>query len=268
MTPHEKAVNAINARLERLQVNLHEAKLEPAQRFLFQSLVVTVGVAEALNDYLRAIGKYAERRHAEIRQTHEPLQAQHAAFLASGKELLERLKANPNDRGIRQEIEVAQRGMEAIQKTLRRGANALQRELSPSVASIDLMATTVKQFSEADQKDALKRVVKTLVAQVRDFYRSHPLPTKNLIDAASWEAAALTEIEQSTDFYDAYARTGFQATFALELLTLAVSENPPATPAETTTRGHAAAAERLKAITARFTSTDNAPDAPAPAPTA
>ena len=66
MTPHEKAVNAINARLERLQANLREAKVETAQGFLFQSIVVTIAIAEALNDYIKQVGEYARRRHGEV----------------------------------------------------------------------------------------------------------------------------------------------------------------------------------------------------------
>jgi hypothetical protein len=256
MTPHEKAINAVNARLERLQANLRDAKVEAAQRFLFQSLVVTIGVAEALNDYVKMVGKYAGRRHGDVKQTNEALSAQHADLLKSGQELLEKLKANPTDRAIRKEIELAQQKMAAVQKTLRRGAHALQRELAPSLAMIDEMAVSLRRFSEAEQNDALKRVLRTIVGLVREFYRAMPaLPTKDVVDAAAWEKSAGAEIDQAVDFYDAYARTGGQAILALELMTMAVSENPPRTTGEAAQRGNEAIGARLKEITARFAAT-------------
>ena len=89
MTPHEKAVNALNLRLEQLQANLREANLESARPFLFQSLVGTIGVAEALNDYIKEVGTYARRRHAELKKTNDTLAARHADMLKSGNALLE-----------------------------------------------------------------------------------------------------------------------------------------------------------------------------------
>lgn len=254
MTPHEKAVTAINTRLERLQANLREAKAEALQRFLFQSLVVTLAVAEALNDYIRQVGEYAQRRHAQVKQATEALGAQHAALLKSGQELLEQLKANPNDRAIRKEIEATQQKMAAVQKSLRRDTNALQRELAPSLALIDEMAITVRRFSEADHNDALKRVVKAAVSQTKELFASHPaLPSSGVIDAVTWEASAVTEIERAVDFYEAYARAGSQATLALELMILALTENPPDNAEAAAQRSNDALAQRLKEITVRFT---------------
>ena len=254
MTPHEKAVTALNARLERLQANLREANAESAQRFLFQSLVVTLGVAEALNDYIKGVGQYARRRHGELKETNEALAAQHAGLLESGRDLLEKLKASPADRGLRREIERAQQAMAAIQKNLRRGANALQRDLAPSLALIDQMAESVRRLGEAEQSDALKRLLKTIVGRVRELYAAQPaLPAKELVDAAAWEKAAIADIEQAAGFHDAYARAGYQATLALEWMIMAVSENPPRTAEEATQRANEAVSLRLKEITGRLT---------------
>lgn len=253
MTPHEKAVNAINARLERLQANLREAKGEGAQGVLVQSVVVTIGVAEALNDYFKAIGQYAQRRHGELKQTNESLAAQHAELLQSGKELLEKLKAAPTDRAIRKEIDATQQKMAAIQKTLRRGTNALQRELALSLRMIDEMAVTVRRFSEADEPVALKRVLKTVVGQVYEYYAAHPaVPGKDIVDPVAWEKSAGAELEQANDFYDGYSRAGFQVILALELMTIAVSDRPPQTSEETAQRAREAVTTRLKQIAARF----------------
>lgn len=254
MTPHEKAVNALNRRLERLQANLREASVESARRFLFQSIVITLGVAEALSDYIKSVGQHAQRRYGELKQTKDTLGAQHAELLQSGNVLLEQLKANPTDRAIRREIERLQQSIEAVQKNLRRGANALQRELAPSLAMIDKIADSVRRLSEADESAVLKRQLKTVVGQVRELYSAQSsLPADNLIDAAAWETSALGEIDQATDFYDAYARAGYQVIRALELMTMAVSEQPPGTAENATTRANDAVAVRIKEITARFT---------------
>lgn len=256
MTPHEKAVSAINTRLERLQANLREAKVETVQGFLLQSIMVTIGVAEALNDYIKRVGTYAQRRHGEVKQANEAVAAQHAGLLEVGKELLEKLKANPTDQALRHEIKHTQQQMAALQKTVRREANALQRELAPCVAVIDQMAVSVKRFGEADQADALKRQLKTVVGEVREFYAAHPTPAaKRAIDAAAWEKAACTEIEQATDFYDAYARTGYHTILALELMTTALSENPPQSAEEFSQRANDAVAKRIKEVTGRFATT-------------
>lgn len=255
MTPHEKAVNAINHRLERLQANLREAKAESAQRFLFQSLLVTIGFAEALNDYAASVGRYARRRHAELKRSNESLTAEHATLLKSGQELLGKLKANPTDRTLRKEIEVAQRAMEKIQKEVRRGANALQRELAPSVGLVDQIAASLRRLAEADQRDALQRVLGAMITQVAELYAAQPTLTKDLVNAPAWEETAAAEIAGAADFHDAYARTGYQATLALELMILALSETPPATAADATQRANDAAAARIKQITARFSGT-------------
>lgn len=259
MTPHEKAVNAINTRLERLQANLREAKVESAQRFLFQSIVVLIAVAEALNDYIKRVGEYAKRRHGEVKHTNEALDAQHAEWLKSGKELLEKLKANPTDRAIRKEIERAQESMAAIQKTMRRGANALQRDLAPSLATIDEMAVSVRRLSEADQSDALKRLLRSVVEQVKELYAAQPalpaLPAKDAIDAVAWEKSAVAEIDQAADFYDGYARAGYQVILAIEWMAMAVSENPPRAAEDATQRANEAVAARLKETAARLTAT-------------
>ena len=104
MNPTEKAEVALNTRLDRLQANLRETSSDTARRFLFQSLVVCVGLGEALTDYVKQIGEYAQARYSQLKQTQTTLTAEHAALLASGNDLLERLKANPSDRSIRQEI--------------------------------------------------------------------------------------------------------------------------------------------------------------------
>jgi hypothetical protein len=253
MTPHEKAVHALNTRLERLQANLRDATVESARAFLFQSIVVTVGVGEALNDYLKAVGSYAQRRHGTLKQTNETLAAQHAALLKSGQELLEQFKANPADRALRQQIARVQQQMEQTQKTLRRAANTLQRDLAPSLALIDELAVSVRRFSEADDPAALKRVLKTFVAHASELYRSQPdLPAKGIVQAEAWHKIVTHEIEQGMDFYDAYARAGYQVLLAFELMTMTVAENPPPTEVDATRRGTEAVAARIKEITGRF----------------
>jgi hypothetical protein len=254
MTPIEKAENALNRRIEQLQTSLREAGSETARRFLVQSLVVCVGIGEALTGYVRMISQYAQGRHGELKQTHDVLTAQHAEVLKSGQELLERLKANPTDREIRREIERAQKHMATIQKNLRRGANALQREVAPSMAMIDKLALSVRRLSEADRSDALKRGIKEIVGHVRELYLAQPtLPAKNIIDAAAWEKSAVSGIDQATDFHEAYARAGYQAMLALDLVTMAVSPTPPRTAEEATQRANESVAARLTTITARFT---------------
>ncbi len=255
MTPHEKAVDALNRRIERLQAALRAAEGESARRFLVESIVALLGVGEALNDYLKAFGQYAKRRHAELKQAQEGLEARHAELLTSGKQLLEKLKAAPTDRALKKEIESAQKSMASIQKTLRRDANALQRDVAPGLATIDQLAESVRRLGEAEQADALKRLLKAIVADVREFYATQPsLPAKNLVDAAAWEKSALADLERAGGFADAYARASYQAILALELMTIAVAENPPPTAEEVARRGQESVAARLKAITARFAS--------------
>ncbi len=254
MTPIEKAETALNSRIERIQANLRETRTETEQRFLFQSLVVCTGIGAALSDYIKMIGQYAQGRHSELKQAQATLTVQHADALKSGTELLERLKANPTDQAIRKEIATAQKTMEGIQKTLRRGANALQREVAPSMAMIDKLALGIRRFGEADQIEALKRVTKGMVEHVSELYRTQPgLPSKNIVDAAAWEKSAASDIDQASDFYEAYARTGSQVLLALDLMTMAVSQTPPRTSEEATQRAHDSVASRLREITTRFT---------------
>lgn len=255
MTPIEKAERALNLRIAQIQAGLREARSEAARQALFQSLVVCAGIGEALRDYIKAIGQFAQERHGELKQTHDTLTAQHADLLKAGNELLTRFKANPADRAIRKELELAQRAMENIQKTLRRGANALQREVAPSMGMIDHMALSIRRLGEADAIDALKRVTKEVVDHARELYRTQPtLPARDLIEAAAWEKSAGAEIDRAADFYAAYACAGFQVIRALDLIILAVSSAPPQTTEETTRRAHESAVTRLKEITARFTS--------------
>ncbi|HEX2852245.1 MAG TPA: hypothetical protein VHO24_03325 [Opitutaceae bacterium] len=253
MTPIEKAEAALNHRLERLQANLREASSETARQFLFQSLVVCVGLGEAMTDYVRMIGQYAQGRYGEIKQENDTLTAQHADLLKSGNELLEQLKASPNDRIIRKKIEVAQQAMEGIQKILRRGANALQRDLAPSLGMVDKMAASVRRFGEADQIDALKRAAGMIVENARELYAAQPeLPAKDIVDAAAWEKSAGSEIDRAADFHEAYARAGYQALLALDVMTMAVSPTPPQTAEEATRRATESVAARLKAVAVRF----------------
>lgn len=253
MTTHEKAVNAINARLERLQSTFRDAQLEASRQAALQSIIVTIGVAGALEDYIRMVGAYARRRHGEVKQANDALAAQHAQMLQSGRELLEKLKLDPADTSVRKEIEGAQRNMASVQKALRGEANALQRELAPCLALIDQAAVSVRQFSEADDSVALKRLVKAFVEHVRDLYAAQTsLSAKNVIDAAAWEKSALAEIDQAGGFQDAYTRVGYQAVLALELMALAISETPPGAADEAIQRGIAAVAARLQEVTKRF----------------
>lgn len=254
MTLYEKAANALNQRLERLQAEMRDAKAESTQRFLFQSLVVTLGISEALNEYIKTVGEQAKRRHGEVKQENGRLAAQHAELLDSAKGLLEKLKTDPTDRAIRKEIEGAQQAMTGIQKALKRGANALQRDVAPSLAMIDKLADLVRRFGEAEATDGLKRVLKTAVEHVRELYTAHPdLPARNIIEAGSWEKTAVAEMDLSTGFADAYALAGYQTILALDLMTMAVSANPPRTAEEATQRANESITARLKSITARFT---------------
>jgi len=254
MSPYEKAVAALNARLERLQSNLSAATQETARLAAFQSIVVTLGLGEALNEYLTSVRDYAQRRHDELKETNDSLTTRHAELLESGKQLLEQLKANPTDREIRRQIDVVASGGRVIQKMVRKGTNALQRDVAPSVATIDPIADTVRKFVETTDRDTLGRVLRTLIGQVRELYGTHPsVPARDIIDAEAWERTVDSELGQSTGPDDSYARAGYQALLALGLMTFAVSENPPKEAAEAFSRGTEGVAVRLKAITARFT---------------
>jgi hypothetical protein len=253
MTPTEKAEAALNTRLERLQVNLRAAASESSRRFLAQSIVACLGLGEAMTDYVKMIGEYAQGRYGEIKQSHATLTMQHADLLKAGGELLERLKAAPNDSGIRKEIERTQQAMESIKKTLRRGANTLQRDLAPSMGMVDKIAASVRRFAEAEQPETLKRAIGTIIGHVRELYLSHPdLPAKDIIDAAAWEKSAANEIEHASDFFEAYALTGYQALRAVAVMTMAVSSTPPQTAEEANRYANESVAARLKEITVRF----------------
>ncbi len=253
MTPIEKAETALNHRIVRLQGTLREGKSETAQRFVVQSVIVCIGIGETLADYVKTIGQFARERHGEIKEGQAALTVQHATLLKSGNELLEQLRAKPTDRTLRKEIDEVQRSMAAIQKTLRRGANSLQRDVAPSTAMIDPFAMSIKRLCEADQLDGLKRVIKLFVGHVGDLYLAQPtLESKISIGAAAWEASAVAQIDAATDFHEAFAHAGYQAILALNTMMLAVSQTPPRTAEEAIQRANQSAEERLKAITARF----------------
>jgi hypothetical protein len=254
MTPTEKAETALNRRIERIQAAIAESKSETASRFLLQSLFACIGIAEALTGYVKGIGEFARARYTVLKQTHDALTADHAAMLKAGNELLEALKANPADKAIRKSIEQAQKGMENVQKALRRGANALQRETSPSSAIIEEVALSIRRLAEADQIDGLKRATRLVLGHVQALYRLQPtLPAKGIIDPTDWEKAALAQIDQATDFYEAFAHAGFQTMLAIDMMTLAVDPKPPHSAAEASQRANESVTARLKAITARFT---------------
>lgn len=255
MTPHEKAVNALNSRLERLQANLREAKSEGTQQVLFQALIVTVGLSDAMTDYINTVGVYARRRHGEFKEASVAVGTQHADLLKSGKTMLEQLKANPADRTLRKEIDRAQRGMATIQKGLRRDAFSVQRELALTMAMIDTLAVSVRRVCEADRNDVLKRVLKEIIAHVKELYTALETTRsyKDIIDVASWEKSATSAVEQAVDFHNAYARAGYQAMLAIHVMTMAVSENPPCTAEDATQRANESVSAKLKTITARFT---------------
>lgn len=255
MTPIEKAENALNGRIERLQANLRQAESEVARQFLFQSLVVCIGIGEALTDYVRAIGQYAKERHGALKESHDALTVRHDALLQSGNALLAQWKANPTDQALRKQIEQAQRDMEAIQKTLRRGANSLQREIAPSMAMLDKLAVSVARFGEADQLDALKRGLKLVLENVRELYHAQlPAPARGIVEVAAWEESAVTEIDQAADFYAAYASTGYVTMQAIDAMSVAVSPVPPETAEAAAQRANEMAAGRLKSVAARFVS--------------
>jgi putative component of toxin-antitoxin plasmid stabilization module len=250
MTPHEKAVHAINARLERLQANLREAGTETARQFLFQSIIVTIGLSEALNDYVRTMGAYAQRRHGQLKQENDALAAQHDEWMKIGAEWLEKFKASPADKSIRKEIERAQKNMAHVQKSMRRAADTLRRELGPGLAVIDEAAVSIRRLCEATDAPGLKRVVRELIEHVRSLYAA--TANQKLIAAPAWEEAAFSAIDQAVEFHDAYARSGHQAALALELMAEIWSESPPQNPAELIQRADAATAKRLREIAQRF----------------
>lgn len=255
MTPIEKAEAALNTRVATIQTHLGTAQSESAQQSLFQALLVCFAIGEALTDYVRSIGEYAQSRHGELKQVQANLTAQHATLLETGNQLLAQFKANPTDKAIRKEIERTKRNMETIQKTLRKGAYALQGEVAPGMALIDKVALTIRRFGEADQIEALKRVIKLMVEHANELYRAQPgLPNRGIIDAPVWEKAALAGIDQAVELQEAYARAGYQVLLALDVMRMALSPTPPKNTEEATARATEAIAARLKATAGRFTS--------------
>jgi hypothetical protein len=256
MTSAEKAVNAVNRRIETLQSSLRDAQSDTTRQRLFECVLVTVGLGEALTSYIKSVGAFAQRRHGELKETNASLTGRHADALKSGQDLLERLKKSPTDRTIRKEIELAQQNMAAIQKTLRRSTNALQRDVAPSLAMIDKLAASVRRFSEAEDRETLPRALKTFIEHARELYAAQQiLPSNDPVDAQAWEKSALADIDQATDAHDAYARAGYQAIRAVEMMTMAVSETPPRTANEANNRANEAVAARIKEMANRFMTT-------------
>ncbi len=261
MTPIEKAETALNARIARIQANLVETKSDTSRQFLFQSLVACIGIGEALTHYVKAIGDFARERHGVLKQSHAAHTAEHEELLRVGKEQLERFKAAPTDKALRKEIERTQASMAAIQKTLRRGTNALQRELAPSMAMLDEIALTLRRLGEADQKEPLKRAVKRIIEQADELYRAQPtLTAKRIVDAEAWANSAAAEIDRAPEYYEAYAHAGTQAMLALDVMALALSTTPPTTAEDATRRASESVSARIKEITGRFTT--GGPEAP------
>lgn len=253
MTPMEKAEHALNERIAHLQVRLNEAQSDTARHHLIQAVVVCVALSEGITDYVRNVQQYAQSRYGELKEKQAALTSHHAELLTAGKGLLEQLKADPADRNVRREIEQAQRAMAAIQKTLRKSADTLQRELSPSLRRVDEIAETVGRLCRAEDKSELGRSIRLMIGEVLALYRGHPnLPAKGVIDASAWETSALSSVEETTEFDDAHARAGFQILVALQVMTLAVSPAPPLTAEDATQRANEAVAQRIQRITARL----------------
>jgi hypothetical protein len=127
--------------------------------------------------------------------------------------------------------------------------------MSGSLGLVEPMADNLRRFSESDQIEGMQRLIGQWVGQVSDFYAEAVRRLeRGLIDAETWENAAVAEITQASEFYDAYARTGFQLVLALELLALALAEAPPTTAAEAIGRAKEAATARLKEVAARLSS--------------
>jgi hypothetical protein len=96
------------------------------------------------------------------------------------------------------------------------------------------------------------------VQHVRELYvTQRTLAAKDSIDAAAWEKSAAAELDQAADLHDAYARAGYQAILALEMMRLAMSETPPQTNQEATRRGNEAVTARIKQVAGRFAPADS-----------
>jgi hypothetical protein len=258
MTSIERAERALNLKIEQMQARIQGASGDKPRPDLVQGLLIWAGLGDAITEYVAAISNYAKGRHAELKAKQVTLVAEHDGLLKIGQEQLERLKAHPADPAIRKEIKQTQRSMEAIQKTLRRGAASLQNEVNPSVRIFDTIADHVRRLCESEDKAEIKRWTKAIVQQPEALYRAHPaLPSKGVIDTASWEKSASIAIDEASDFQEAQSRAGFQAMIALEVMIMALSPTPPESTEEATTRANAAAAARTKKLMARLAGKDN-----------
>jgi hypothetical protein len=253
MSPVEKAEGALNDRVAVLQAHLRAAQTAAAQQAFFQALLVCFAVGEALADYVRSVSEYARGRHGEIKQVEQALAAEHLILLQKGTQLLEQLKSNPADKAVRKEIERSKRGMEGLQKKLRRGTYSLRSDLAPSLAAIDKVALTIRRFGEAGDIDGLKEVVKAVVGHAHELYRTQPgLAARDIVDTAVWGKAALAGVDHATEFQEAFARAGYQVLLALDLMRMTLSPTPPKATEEAIRHATEAIAERLKATAGRF----------------
>jgi hypothetical protein len=258
MTPIEKAERALNLKIEEMQARIQAAGSDKPRPDLVQGLLIWASLGETITEYVGAISNYAKLRHAELKEKQVTLIAEHDNFLKSGQEQLERLKGNPADSAIRQEIKQTQRSMEAIQKTLRRGAATLQSEVNPSIRILDTLADHIRRLCESEDKAEIKRWTKAIVQQPEELYRAHPaLPTKGIIDTSSWEKSASNAIDEAGDFLEAQSRAGFQSMLALEIMIMAISPNPPESSEESTERANAAVALRTNKLMARLAGNEN-----------
>jgi hypothetical protein len=254
MTPIDKAERALNLKIEQIQMRIQAAGSERPRSDLVQALLIWASLGAAITEFVGTIGQSAKRRHAELKEKQVALIAQHEGLLKSGQEQLERFKANPADPTVRNEIKQTQRSLEAIQKTLRRGAASLQNEVNPSIRILDTAADHVRRLCESEDKTEIKRWTRAIVKQPEALYRTHPaLPTSGIINTATWEESATAAIEQAADFLEAQARGGFQAMLVLEILIMAISQNPPQSSEEAAARANAAVSLRMKDMMERLT---------------
>ena len=87
-------------------------------------------------------------------------------------------------------------------------------------------------------------------------FRHLPNVPENYPHGAYWiegEPKLWYELERRTTLPDIDMTTGYQTMLALEVMTLAVSDQPPRTSAEAINRGSESVIVRVKAITERFT---------------
>ena len=254
MTPIEKAERALNHKIEQIQARMAAAGAEKTRPDLVQGLLIWASLGQAITDYVAAINTSAKQRHAELKEKQVALVFEHDNLLRAGQAQLERFKANPEDASIRAELKQTQRNMEAIQKTLRRGAASLQNEVNPSIRILDTLADHVRRLCESEDKIEIKRWTKAIVQQPEALYRAHPaLPTKGIIDTASWEMSAAAAVDEANDFQEAQDRAAFQSMLVLEIMIMAISANPPQSTEEATERANASVALRTKNLMARLT---------------